>query len=287
MQNTSNILDAIIFGLPTIKDHHCTTSAPYALLKHIARHEITSLFSSSDTEAKSFGPFGTLAFPYHKMGAIDSLDLFGLDELIIFSFYWINRNRYRRVLDIGGNIGLHSIVMSRCGYEVKVFEPDYIHFKKLIENLSLNKSTNVNPIQAAVSTKTGTAEFVRVLGNTTSSHLEGCKNPYGDLEKITVNIESFKDLIHSVDLIKMDVEGHEKDLILSTTAEDWSHLDAIIEVGSKENAKAIFDHLQKIHVNAFAQKKNWAKVSFLEDMPISHKDGSLFISTKNEMPWSA
>ena len=57
-------------------------------MKQEARKEIISLFSNNvDQQAVDFKPFGELIFPYHKMGAIDSLNLFDLDELIIFSLF--------------------------------------------------------------------------------------------------------------------------------------------------------------------------------------------------------
>lgn len=105
------------------------------------------------------------------MGAIDSLDLFGIDKLVIFAFYWSNSGRYKRTLDMGANIGLHSIMMSRCGFQVTCFEPDPHHFSLLTRNLSDNNINSVTAVNAAVSVKEGTMEFVRVLGNTTGSHL--------------------------------------------------------------------------------------------------------------------
>ncbi len=282
-----SVLETLILELPNILNLHPTTTKAYQLIHHIARGETTRLFSDKSTEFKPFEPFGQIAFPYFEMGAINSLDLFGLDELIIFSFYWANRHRYQKVLDIGGNIGLHSIIMSRCGYNVQVFEPDPIHCEKLNENLRRNKCNNVSLCQAAVSTSPGKAKFVRVLGNTTSSHLKGAKNPYGQLETFEVELVDFLELMKTADLIKMDVEGHEKELILATDEEDWLTVDALIEVGSEENARAIYDHLRNIRLNCFAQKKGWGKVESLSDIPTSHREGTLFITQKSTMHWSS
>ena len=80
-------------------------------------------------------------------------------------------------------------------------------------------------------------------------------------------------------------EGHEKVILTSTTAEQWHALDMIAEIGSEENAQAVFDHFTNIGVNMFAQKSNWNKVKRFEEMPTSYHDGSLFISLKAEMPW--
>ena len=89
-------------------------------------------------------PFGDLDFPYREMGAINTLHLFGLDELIIFSYYWANKFRYKKVADLGANIGLHSIILSKFGYNVTSYEPDPIHFDKLIQNANLNNVSNIN-----------------------------------------------------------------------------------------------------------------------------------------------
>src|SRR5262245_25313226 len=94
---------------------HAPSTAFYRLCKAIARPAVQELFSSPERVDREFGPFGSISLPYTRMGAIDSVDLFGLDELIIFTFYHTHRSRYRRVLDIGANLGLHSIVMARCG----------------------------------------------------------------------------------------------------------------------------------------------------------------------------
>ncbi|HSX37761.1 MAG TPA: FkbM family methyltransferase [Chlamydiales bacterium] len=243
------------------------------------------MFDSKCGNQRSLGPIGTFYFPYFRMGAVDSIDLFGLDELILFSFYWVNRKRYKKALDIGANIGLHTTVLSKCGYQVRSFEPDPIHFAKLLEILDANNIKDVDARQAAVSHRSGEAEFVRVLGNTTSSHLAGCKQPYGDLERFPVPLFDIRTLIREADLIKMDVEGHEAALIAATVSEDWNCTDAVIEVGASDKAESIFAHLQKIGVHAFAQKIGWEPVKKLEDMPFSYKDGSLFISKKPSMSW--
>ena len=37
----------------------------------------------------------------------------------MFAFYYRNREFHKKVADIGANIGLHSIVLSKCGFEVE------------------------------------------------------------------------------------------------------------------------------------------------------------------------
>jgi FkbM family methyltransferase len=282
----SPILDGLFRALPTLHADHAPASELYALLKRVARGEVEELFQSEAPAVQRFGPFGELTFPYVSMGAVDSLSLFDLDELILFSFYWRNRRRYRRVLDVGANIGLHSIVLSRCGFEVRAFEPDPTHFGLLSRNLAINRCTRVTPVNAAVSRRPGTLEFVRVLGNTTGSHLAGSKaSPYGELERFPVRVEAIRPLLAWADLVKLDVEGHEAEILLETRREDWLETDAVVEIGSPANAQAVCEHFRSIGVGLFAQKCGWSRVEEPASLPTSYRDGSLFITCKDAVPW--
>ncbi len=286
--SSTSILEDLFLTLPSLNSHHSPNSKLHSLLKQVARREVEELFSDQIAQVRKFKPFGDLIFPYHRMGAIDSLNLFDLDELIIFSFYWINRKRYRRVLDAGANLGLHSTILSKCGYEVRAYEPDPQHFEILQRNLALNNCFDVEKFNAAVSSEAGVAEFIRVLGNTTSSHLAGSKsNPYGDLERFPVKVENIEPLITWADLIKLDVEGHEKEILLATNREHWLATDALVEVENKTNATFIYEHFARLKVNLFSQKTNWQLVHDIEEMPASYREGILFVTCKNEMPWGA
>ena len=282
----ASIIGDLLLALPSLCSYHEPGSKVYTLLKQVARREVETLFSDEKPQVREFGPFGELIFPYFKMGSIDSLNLFDIDELIIFSFYLANRKRYRRVLDIGANIGLHSIIMSKCGFEVRSYEPDPRHFEILQRNLALNNCSNVQAFNKAVSREAGEMEFVRVLGNTTGSHLAGSKpNPYGDLERFPVKVEAFEPLINWADLIKLDVEGHEKVVLLSTELKHWVKTDALVEIENAGNATDIYEHFSILGVKLFSQKTNWQQVRSLDDMPTSYHDGTLFVTCRDEMPW--
>jgi hypothetical protein len=83
-------LDLIFETLAERPDLHVRSSALYRLFQATARTAIEQLFEATERAAQPFGPFGSLSMPYTKMGSIDSLDLFGVDELIIFAFYNAN-----------------------------------------------------------------------------------------------------------------------------------------------------------------------------------------------------
>ena len=242
--------------------------------------------NSSKSGHESFEPFGDLHFPYREMGAINTIHLFGLDELIIFSYYWANKSRYKNVADLGANIGLHSLIMDRCGFSINSFEPDPIHVGVFQENIVNNKSVNITINQKAISDKSETVDFIRVLGNTTGSHLAGAKeDPYGELETFSVETCDINEVLLNNDFVKMDIEGQEATAILSTKKDTWANVEMILEVGTEKNAKIIFEYLNEINVNMFSQKTGWNKVSDLADVPTSYKQGSLFLSVADVMSW--
>ena len=283
---SSQVLSDLLLALPGIRDHHATGSNLYNMLAVVARREVEILFGANEVQPVDFAPFGPLVFPYERMGSVDSLNLMDFDELIMFSFYWANRDLYRHALDIGANIGLHSILLSRCGCAVRCFEPDPVHHALLDRNLAVNEVNNVASNQMAVSDRERRMEFVRVVGNTTGSHLAGAKpSPYGDLERFDVETVPFKSLVAGTDFLKLDAEGHEKEILGSTGAEDWESMDAMVSVHDERNAQAVFEHIDDLRVNMFSQKTGWHLAEKWNDLPLSHHEGTLFVTRKKAMPW--
>lgn len=280
-------LDTLLGFLARFPHHHARDSAFYRLVDGVAKYAFREARGEFAAGRKvPFAELGPLELPYEKMGAIDSIDLFGLDELLMFAFYFRNRGCYARAADVGANIGLHSIVLSKCGMKTEAFEPDPQHHEKLVRNLGLNGVTDCTPRLAAVSEKTGKMEFVRVLGNTTSSHLAGAKaNPYGELERFEVDVYDVREVAARTDFMKIDAEGHEAVLLKAVSLEQWAKTDAFVEVGTAQNAQAIFARFAGTSINIFSQKTGWSRVERIEHMPNSYKEGGIFVSGKTLMPW--
>ena len=269
-----------------IEYHSCTTPK-YQRLKADARELAIRVFGESGPNCIDSPDLGTIQLPYFSMGSIDSTNLFDLDELIIFCMYSKSRHVYRKCLDIGSNLGLHSIIMANLGMKVTAYEPDPIHFDQLSKNIQTNNAhDSVKLVLKAVSSKSGRAEFTRVVGNTTGSHLSGAKKDvYGQLDKFEVDIISITEILDGIDFMKLDAEGEEKNILLAIPIERWDSLDIMAEVGSLENSRQIFDRLSEQGVNIFAQRKFWQRINSADEMPRSYRDGSVFISRKTEMPW--
>ena len=117
-------INFILECLPSLKDHHSRSSSVYQYLDALLKDAVTDIYGSTGTcSAELFG-LGKLSLPFFSMGSINSTHLFGLDELLIFSFYRKNIDRYKSVADLGANIGLHSICLSKYGFDVDSYEPD-------------------------------------------------------------------------------------------------------------------------------------------------------------------
>lgn len=267
---------------------HSSKHSAYGMLRQLASDISRLGYDEDGVHSFELRENLSVQIDFFDFGNINSLHLFGIDELIIFAFYVRSRDLqlYRSVLDLGANIGLHSLVLGKLGYKVVSYEPDPLHYKALTSNLIENGLTTSGCRRRAVADVGGVGNFVRVLGNTTGSHLEMTgRNPYGDLEKFEVEIDAFSPLMREFDLIKIDVEGAEHLLCKSTSFEDWRNTDGLMEVSSKENRSIIFEHLRQLGIGMFPQKIGWAKASTLEDLPCHHSEGSLFVSVKPEMPW--
>jgi len=106
------------------------------------------------------------------------------------------------------------------------------------------------------------------------------------MDRFSVMTTAFSDAVVGADLVKIDVEGHELEILSRTSKACWERKDALVEVGSVENAEGIFDHFNRLGVNLFAQKIGWRRVKCISEMPTSHRDGTLYVSTRPEMNWS-
>jgi|TARA_R100001163_G_C5063286_1_gene200519 FkbM family methyltransferase len=275
------MLEKLLSELPTVTEAHKRGSSSYNTLYNELKDYVDNHYSYSGGEdtAISFGDIA-LTLPFFEMGNCNTTNLFDLDEIILFSFYHNNRDRYSSAVDIGANLGLHSIFMDKCGFSVDCYEPDEFHYSELLANLELNACSNVNPIMAAVSDSTGEASFIRILNNTTSSHLKGSKdNVYGPTEEFNVVTIDINKAVEDADLVKIDAEGHENTILEAISSDQFDHLDMVLEVSSPESAQIIFDRFAS-NCNILSQKLNWGAIRSVEDIPVSYKEGSLFISRR-------
>lgn len=118
------------------------------------------------------------------------------------------------VLDLGANIGYYAIMEAKkIGKTGKIYaiEPDPRNFKFLKKNISLNSLENLFEVeQGAISNKTAKAEFI-LSSKTNLSSFELNKNNknYNSIMVQTYDLGEYLKNKKRIDLIRMDIEGHE------------------------------------------------------------------------------
>jgi FkbM family methyltransferase len=132
------------------------------------------------------------------------------DEISMLEKLLIDGNT---VLDIGANIGWHSINLALYNNSLAIyaFEPSPLTYKSLLKNLELNSIHNVKAFNYGFSSEPGEAEFYinkNISGNSSMKILSS-----NELNKVfcrfeTIDIFQKKEGI-KIDLIKCDVEGAE------------------------------------------------------------------------------
>ncbi len=121
------------------------------------------------------------------------------------------------VLDIGANIGNHALSFSTSAAHVFAFEPLPAVFSLLTKNVEQNALENVDVINVALSNSNGESElFMTTDGNVGASSFDKRAD---SVEPVIVTKrvgdELVKELeIGQIDLLKIDVEGHELFVLL-------------------------------------------------------------------------
>jgi FkbM family methyltransferase len=123
------------------------------------------------------------------------------------------------VLDIGANIGYYALMELReigpSGLLIAV-EPSPSNVELLKRNLSLNGHSGVEVHNAAISDASGTRSFfLSEMSNLNTFHDTGTGSLHLSGETIEVQTATVPEIMagRRVDLIRMDVEGHEVEVI--------------------------------------------------------------------------
>ena len=127
------------------------------------------------------------------------------------------------VLDIGANIGIHSVYLARLAEKVYAFEPVSDTYKRLEETVRINHTSNVYPILSAVgNTNTTTTMQIFERGYSSWNSLgapDSSKKPITTETVPMVTLDTWVEREHITDIgfMKIDVEGYELGVLEGAT----------------------------------------------------------------------
>mgnify|MGYP000061752300 CR=1 FL=1 len=160
-------------------------------------------------------------------------------------------------IDIGANIGFFTIIAAQKFNNVLSFEPTPISLSHLRDNIKLNEIENIEIFECALSDKLGRLNLNvnplnsggNSLNNFSSSMIE--KSSRNDWTSFDVDVKTLDNIllnkkitINSLDLLKIDIEGHEvpalkgsintiskyKPLIYAEVGRSKGNMDKILEI---------------------------------------------------------
>lgn len=157
--------------------------------------------------------------------------LYEIDELEMFT-QWLSSLGDRNIfdgaaVDVGANIGNHSLYFSDYFSEVLSFEPHPLTYKLLSVNAEL--AANVKCFNCGLSSTAGTAALVLDGKNMSGARI--VKNADG--EAASIRLETLDSTVGEADdkavrLIKIDVEGHEVEVLAGARATIRKHQPIIL-----------------------------------------------------------
>jgi FkbM family methyltransferase len=120
------------------------------------------------------------------------------------------------ILDIGANIGYFSVIAADKAMHGQVysFEPVSLIRKQLLQNISLNRITNIHVLPFCVNNENGISDFfLAAEDNIGMSGLQIPENYSGKkLKALSIVLDDWISIseLKAVDFVKIDIEGAEK-----------------------------------------------------------------------------
>lgn len=157
-----------------------------------------------------------------------------------------------RVIEVGANIGVHTVGMCKAAREVIAIEPQPQVFRQLCANLALNNIQNavVHNVGCASAPKTMTFAAYDTTkphnsGGVALSHGAGVRVPVVTLDSLTSHLESVK-------LVKIDVETMELEVLRGATALIAKHRPLLyVENEMESHCQPLVDWLRKQEYGLF------------------------------------
>jgi FkbM family methyltransferase len=174
----------------------------------------------------------------------------------------------KTVYDLGGFEGVLTLFFARSAAAVITYEPNPRNYQRCVDNVELNRLTNVRVLNRGVSDQKGTLELVfdPLMPGATSGnreiagqiHTQIAKAGKIDVPVVTLDADVLDSNLPAPDLIKIDIEGMELPALLGMTHTlETYHPDLFIELHGAEledkirNATEVMEYLGTVGYRAF------------------------------------
>ena len=161
------------------------------------------------------------------------------------------------ILDIGANIGNHSLAFSTWVEQVYSFEPNPATYKILEANILLNRIENIHTYNIGLSSKSLSAILYESTQNNLGEASLIPKIGSSTFPIQLVNGDSYLKEMSGIEsenivLVKIDVEGHEEDVIIGLEGTLKSGFPTVVfEAHTDERAQCLVDKLRSYGYNDF------------------------------------
>ncbi|MDP3956563.1 MAG: FkbM family methyltransferase [bacterium] len=126
-------------------------------------------------------------------------------------------------VDVGANVGVHSLIASKIASKVIALEPVPEHLNRLKKNCVLNNITNISFLQLAASDKQGEYPFYIPIETTNKGVGSMYKNTKSfteaEIKEIKVDVRTLDEILKgekAIDFIKIDTEGSDGKIIMGS-----------------------------------------------------------------------
>ena len=169
-------------------------------------------------------------------------------------FYWFLKDQEElNLIDLGANIGLFSMYVAPVCEKVFSVEPTPSHFALLNELVDIAGIKNIEPLNLAVGTEDGEAEFnIHERNSTMNSFISHRTDPHSG-KTVKVKTKTLNSIIDSLDIdrvgfVKMDIEGFENEIIFEESFEEaLTKIDGMyVEVHDFEERGMMAENFNKI-----------------------------------------
>ncbi len=192
-------------------------------------------------------------------------------------------------IDVGANIGYYSVLFSTIFSEVLSVEPHPTTCRILTANLAINAAHNVHVVQKGASSTTKFAELqVPHNGNLGWSSLNRWDVPGGS-SQVAIELDRLDEIYRQspvfekkVGFIKIDVEGHESDVISGATSIIEKNQPLVFfEVNSKNAGVTCCELLESLGYKTFEifRRKMLGRIVSEKFRPVDYQMGGMVLAS--------